>query len=245
MIRSSIPHSRKACCTSPTRPRRAAGVSAAQCTSCPTISLTIPPDGFDGNDDAWHYHDDLCIWNAGSAVEEDVPQATCLARPQPIWIEKAGWLVHLWNYHLNPRGRFVEVNNALTSGPAPSTATVAVDADPAVAGVQTSRAVGGATFTVDVVASGLTDVGAFNFDIQYDPAVLAAPAVARETVATVTPMRTRRSSRARGVPSPARRPIQRRIVPRGRSAWRASPARARGPCPAQTSRRRGRSPASR
>jgi glucose/arabinose dehydrogenase len=143
----------------------------------PYALTTIPPDGFDGNDDSWHYHNNLCIWSNGAGVQEDVPQATCLSRPQGVWIEKAGWLLHLWNYHLNPVGRFVEVNNELTAGPIPSSASVQVDANPTVAGVQTSRGVSSGTFSVDVVASGLQDVGAFNFDLIYDPATLSAPGV--------------------------------------------------------------------
>src|SRR5207248_111816 len=46
----------------------------------PYSLTTIPPDGFAGNDDAWHYHDNLCIWYNGAAVQEGVDQATCLAR---------------------------------------------------------------------------------------------------------------------------------------------------------------------
>lgn len=76
-----------------------------------TLSPT-PPPGFDGLEDAWHYHSSLCIWNNGGAVSENTPEATCLARPgNPVWFDKAGWLVHLWNYVPNPVGRFVEVNN--------------------------------------------------------------------------------------------------------------------------------------
>lgn len=71
----------------------------------------IPPDGFATNEDAWHYHDSLCIWNNGQSVSENTPQATCLARPNPVWLERAGWLVHLWNFVPNPTGRFVEVSN--------------------------------------------------------------------------------------------------------------------------------------
>ena len=143
----------------------------------PYTLTTVPPDGFAGNDDAWHYHNNLCIWNNGNAVQEDVDQATCLSRSNAIWIEKAGWLLHLWNYHLNPTGRFVEINNMLTTGPAPSSATVGVDVDTIAPGVQSSRSVGSATFSVDVVAGGVADVAAFNFDLLYDPAVLAAPAI--------------------------------------------------------------------
>lgn len=77
----------------------------------PIDLVPLPPDGFAGNEDAWHYHDDLCIWNNGGSVAEGVEEAWCLSRPgNPVFIDKAGWLVHLWNYYPNPLGRFVEVN---------------------------------------------------------------------------------------------------------------------------------------
>ncbi len=72
---------------------------------------TIPPDGFATNDDAWHYHEWLCIWNNFNSVQEGVSQADCLQRPgNPVWNDTAGWLVHLWNYVPNPVGRFVEIS---------------------------------------------------------------------------------------------------------------------------------------
>ena len=38
-------------------------------------------------------------------------QTACLAlSPNPFWIQRAGWLVHLWNFVPNPQGRFVEVD---------------------------------------------------------------------------------------------------------------------------------------
>jgi len=77
----------------------------------PINLVPLPPDGFIGNEDAWHYHTWLCLWNNFNSVAEGVPQSTCLSRSgNPVWIEKAGWLVHLWNYVPNPTGRFVEVN---------------------------------------------------------------------------------------------------------------------------------------
>jgi hypothetical protein len=70
----------------------------------------IPPAGFATNDDAWHYHDWLCIYGGGTGVNQGVPQAECVAAGG-VWIEKAGWLLHLWNFVPNPTGRFVEVND--------------------------------------------------------------------------------------------------------------------------------------
>jgi glucose/arabinose dehydrogenase len=81
----------------------------------------IPPDGFPGNEDAWHYHKHLCVWGWNGSgytlVQENVPQATCLARPgNPVWTEYAGWLLHIWNFKVNPVGRFVENSPTFVGG---------------------------------------------------------------------------------------------------------------------------------
>jgi glucose/arabinose dehydrogenase len=71
----------------------------------------VPPDGFATNEDAWHYHTGLCIWANGQGVAENMTQSACLAiSPSAVWIDRAGWLVHLWNFVPNPQGRFVEVS---------------------------------------------------------------------------------------------------------------------------------------
>lgn len=75
----------------------------------PIALSPTPPDGFATLDDAWHYHDWLCIYGGGTGVNDGVPQASCVSAGG-VWIEKAGWLVHIWNYVKNPRGRFVEIN---------------------------------------------------------------------------------------------------------------------------------------
>jgi glucose/arabinose dehydrogenase len=141
----------------------------------PYTLTPIPPDGFDGSDDAWHYHDGLCIWNNGASVAENTLQSWCDARAPSVWMEKAGWLVHLWNYDLNPVGRFVEINDALQASPTPSSASMAIDALPAAPGVQENGTFAPGSFTVDVVVSGVADVGAFNFDVEYDSTKLSAP----------------------------------------------------------------------
>jgi glucose/arabinose dehydrogenase len=136
----------------------------------------LPPDGFATNTDPWHYHDNLCIWNNGNSVAENVAQSTCQS-VGGTWFARAGWLLHLWNYHLNPTGRFVEINNTLTQGPVSTSATIAIDADPGTAGVQTSRSVSGSTYTVDVVASNINSIGAFNFDVVYNGTAFSAPTI--------------------------------------------------------------------
>ena len=135
------------------------------------------PEGFTGNEDAWHYHQGLCLHSAGYAVAENTTEAQCYSMGGNLWIERAGWLVHLWNYNLNPIGRFVEINDNLTAGPSTGGAVLAIDANPAAVGLQTSRAVGAGSFTADVVAAGLGDVSALNFDLEYDPAVFSGPTI--------------------------------------------------------------------
>jgi hypothetical protein len=79
----------------------------------PIDQVPLPPPGFAGNEDAWHYHDALCLWNNFQSVQEGVTQSQCLSRSgNPVWIDKAGWLVHIWLYVPNMQGRFVEVNTA-------------------------------------------------------------------------------------------------------------------------------------
>ena len=82
----------------------------------PVTLEPLPPDGFPTNEDPWHYHNGLCLWgwngSGYTGVAQDTTQDWCLAHTgSPVWIEKAGWLLHLWAFVPNPAGRFVEVNN--------------------------------------------------------------------------------------------------------------------------------------
>jgi len=143
----------------------------------PINLVPLVPEGFTGNEDAWHYHNGLCF--AGqNVIGENTTQAQCTSMGGTYWVEKAGWLVHLWAYHLNPTGRFVELNNAMAKGPAAGTATISIDASPAAAGVQSTANAIGAGVTVDVVASNVSNLAAFNFDLEYDPAVFSGPTIA-------------------------------------------------------------------
>jgi hypothetical protein len=143
----------------------------------PIDQVPLVPEGFVGNEDAWHYHLGLCFLNASTVIAENTTQAQCFGMGGTIWVEKAGWLVHLWAYHLNPAGRFVEVNNALTQAPASGSSTIAIDANPSIGGIQTSAAATGGSVVVDVVGMNLANVAAFNFDLEYDPAVFSGPTV--------------------------------------------------------------------
>jgi glucose/arabinose dehydrogenase len=77
----------------------------------------IPPEGFPGSEDAWHYHKDLCVWGwngtSYTAVAENMPETTCMNQSgSPVWTPYAGWLLHVWNFEANPAGRMVEVSNS-------------------------------------------------------------------------------------------------------------------------------------
>ena len=78
----------------------------------------------------------------------------------------------MWNYNTNPVGRFVEINDALIDPPASGSGYVVIDANPAVPGLQTSRAASGSTFTVDVAAANINDVAAFNALVEVAKAAL-------------------------------------------------------------------------
>src|SRR3972149_5901575 len=55
---------------------------------------------------------------------------------------------------------------------------LAVDANPALAGVQqVAGAAPGSTFTVDIVISSVTDLQAFNFELVYNQQLLSAPTI--------------------------------------------------------------------
>ncbi len=71
-----------------------------------------PPAGFDGDEEMWHEHPQLCAWQGadGPMVDVNVPQADCLSRTGGIWFESFGWMVHLWSFLPNEYGRF-EMHN--------------------------------------------------------------------------------------------------------------------------------------
>ena len=144
----------------------------------PIDQVPVVPEGFTGNEDAWHYHAGLCLHSSGLAIAENTTEAYCYSIGGNVWLERAGWLVHLWNYNTNPVGRFVEINDALIDPPATGPGYVVIDVNPAAPGLQTSIAVSGPSLTVDVAAANLDDVSAFNFDLEYDPAVFSGPTIA-------------------------------------------------------------------
>jgi hypothetical protein len=144
----------------------------------PWQQVPLVPEGFTGNEDAWHYHNGLCFIGS-TVIAENTTQSQCLNQMGGnIWVQRTAWLLHLWAYHPNPVGRFVEINDTLTDPPQTGGATIRVDADPATPGVQTVRTTGVGSVTVDIVGAGLGDVSAFNFDLEYNPSIFLGPTIA-------------------------------------------------------------------
>ena len=80
-------------------------------------TVPVAPQSFATTDAAWHAHDGLCIWN-NTNCEEETTQIDCLSRGgNPVWMEQAGWLLHLWNFVPNKSGRFVEDNTKFVGLP--------------------------------------------------------------------------------------------------------------------------------
>jgi len=73
----------------------------------------LPPPGFDTDEDMWHDHPGLCMWQgpSGPLVAEGWTEQQCLD-VNGAWFESFGWMVHLWNFLPNAMGRFMMHNEA-------------------------------------------------------------------------------------------------------------------------------------
>jgi hypothetical protein len=72
----------------------------------------VPPEGFAGGSDVWHFHRNLCFVPGGT-VGIAPNRAACDARGG-IFQEETDWLLHAWLWVPNPGGVFVEVNPKVT-----------------------------------------------------------------------------------------------------------------------------------
>jgi hypothetical protein len=72
----------------------------------------VPPEGFVGGSDVWHYHRNLCFIPNGT-VTIAFSQGSC-ARLGGLYQAETDWLLHAWIWEPNPRGVFVEINPAVT-----------------------------------------------------------------------------------------------------------------------------------
>jgi hypothetical protein len=72
----------------------------------------VPPEGFAGGSDVWHYHRNLCFIPNGTLTIA-FSQGAC-ARLGGLYQAETDWLLHAWIWEPNPRGVFVEINPAVT-----------------------------------------------------------------------------------------------------------------------------------
>jgi hypothetical protein len=70
-------------------------------------SSDVPPAGFPGDSDVWHYHHNLCFLPGGSVTA--TTEQDCESQ-DGIFQATTGWLLHTWIYQPNPDGVFVEHN---------------------------------------------------------------------------------------------------------------------------------------
>jgi hypothetical protein len=68
----------------------------------------VPPPGFAGGQDVWHFHSNLCFLSNGSVTITPTRRA-CRAR-SGLFQKQTAWLLHAWIWRANPSGVFTEAN---------------------------------------------------------------------------------------------------------------------------------------
>jgi len=68
----------------------------------------VPPDGFAGGSDVWHYHNDLCFLPDGTVTI--APSASACRSRRGYFQQQTDWLLHAWIWRANPKGVFTEYN---------------------------------------------------------------------------------------------------------------------------------------
>jgi hypothetical protein len=68
----------------------------------------VPPPGFAGGEDVWHFHSNLCFLSNGSVTITPTREA-CRAR-SGLFQKQTAWLLHAWIWKANPSGVFTEAN---------------------------------------------------------------------------------------------------------------------------------------
>jgi hypothetical protein len=76
--------------------------------SMPQGRQDVPPVGFPGGEDVWHYHTNLCFLPGGAVTIAPSGEA-CKAK-HGVFQAKTAWLLHAWIWTANPDGVFVEDN---------------------------------------------------------------------------------------------------------------------------------------
>jgi hypothetical protein len=73
----------------------------------------VPPEGFAGALDSWHYHTNLCF--VGTSVFGNATAESCAARGGRFR-PQTGWMLHVWLYLESPDGLFSAENPLLLQG---------------------------------------------------------------------------------------------------------------------------------
>ena len=68
----------------------------------------VPPDGFAGGSDVWHYHNNLCFLPDGTVTI--APSASACRSKRGLFQQQTDWLLHAWLWRANPNGVFTEYN---------------------------------------------------------------------------------------------------------------------------------------
>ncbi|HEV8420420.1 MAG TPA: hypothetical protein VGR13_03585 [Actinomycetota bacterium] len=89
-------------------PRRSGGYRLAGVGYAFIHDSDIPPAGFAGGEDVWHFHTNLCFLLNGS-VTVTPDGAACRSRGG-VFQKETAWLLHAWIWKTNPRGVFTETN---------------------------------------------------------------------------------------------------------------------------------------
>ena len=68
----------------------------------------VPPAGFAGGEDVWHFHTNLCFLPGGSVTV--APDAAPCKAQGGFFQKETPWLLHAWIWKSNPDGIFAEYN---------------------------------------------------------------------------------------------------------------------------------------
>jgi hypothetical protein len=68
----------------------------------------VPPAGFAGGEDVWHFHTNLCFLPGGSVTV--APGASPCKAQGGFFQKETPWLLHAWIWKTNPDGIFAEYN---------------------------------------------------------------------------------------------------------------------------------------
>jgi hypothetical protein len=89
-------------------PKRSGGYSLAGVGYTFVHESDVPPAGFAGGQDVWHFHNNLCFLLSGSVTL--APDAGSCQASGGVFQKQTAWLLHAWIWKANPSGVFTESN---------------------------------------------------------------------------------------------------------------------------------------